>query len=159
MMVSVSAVLAVALPTAFAFSPTVSRPAGWAAAELYWPAVACIILSCVGSTLLLLAAVRNSPMLLMTAGSTAAVLLTTGLAALFPTLPGAVASGLVAACETAVKLLVQLSCGVPLLYAALVGVSAATNAVGARQFDGDAKRPRSSTAAGRRRQTQISTSR
>ena len=104
-------------------------PAWWLAADLYWPAVACVFLSSLGSVLLLLAAARNSPPLLLTAGSIAAFTIATGLAALFPSGPAAFASGLVTACGFIVQLLMQLSIGAPLLYAALVGVSAVANAM------------------------------
>lgn len=143
-MVSVAAAAALALPAAFVFSPPVAQSAGWVAAELYWPAVICTFLSLVASVLLLLAALRNSPPLLIAAGAAAGITLTTGLIALFPAFPPAVVSGLAAACGFIVQFLLQLSLGAPLLYAALVGVSATTKTVGARfgRNAGRAKRTR-----------------
>lgn len=141
-MVSVAAAAAVALPTAFVFSPPMAQSAGWVAAELYWPAVICTFLSLVASVLLILAALRNSPPLLIAAGVTAGITLTTGLTALFPTFPLAVVSVLAAACGFIAQILLQLSLGAPLLYAALVGVSAATKSVRAR-FDRNADRAKS----------------
>lgn len=135
-MVSASAAAAIFLPSAFVFVPPVQQTAGWVAAELYWPAVVCALLSAVGSALLLVAAARNSPSLLLTAGATAATTLATGLTALFPEFPATIASRLLAACRFIFQMLVQLSLGAPLLYAALVGVSAAASVMTTRRLDG-----------------------
>jgi hypothetical protein len=164
-MVGASALAAVALPAAFALSPPVEKElataAGWSAVELYWPAVGCVTLSSAGSALLLAAAARNSPPLLVSAGTTAAAVLAIGLSALFPTLPAAAVWAGVMALAAAWRCLVQLSLTVPLLYAALVGVSAAADALqrlagGAEERIGDIVasrrgRRRAGGAAARRR--------
>ncbi len=149
-MVSISAAAALALPTAFVFCPPLALPPGWVAEELYWPAVSCTSLSSVASVLLLLAAVRNSPPLLLAAGAVAVAVLTTGIAGLFPAFPTIFASVMMSACGFIAKFLVQLSLGAPLLYAALVGVSAATTAVGMLRVDHNMGRRHPRTRSKRR---------
>ena len=154
MMVGISVVAAVLLPSVFALSPPQVEVAGWATADLWWPAVACAVGSCAGTLLLIVAAVRNSPPFLIAAGGTAVLLLATGLTGLFPALPTAVIYGLGCALALVWRCFLQLSCAAPLLYAALVAVSAlastAQRLTGWGQIEGTP-----SGASGRRRARQL----